>query len=247
MSKHITNILAFAAVLLLAAGSAAAKGAEDEKASVDWEEAYDYAGLVEIETFGDDVVWETYLDKEQQVMWSQPAGTAKEELVDYMSSDGLGYGPEICIVVWLYPYWLRIDPDGAGGQSYENPTYEYTCYDPDADTCKQWYFTGYDCYEDLDGYVHSKARCQVDYTSSYDSEYWDMDGPGGNKWNGDVQEDTPYYYQSYWRYPMYENEDIEGESGWDYCTGYTTRIAQHWFVACGYDLVLRVGYQYDVE
>jgi len=245
MSKYVTLTLAIGVALLMTARNVSAN--ENEKTPTDWEEAYDYRELVDVDTFSDKTEWETYVDKEQEVMWSQPVGTTKEEFLGYMSSGSTGESLDICIIIWLWPYSLEIKPDGASGDTYYTYTYESTCYDPDADTCKQYYFTGNDCWLNLDGYVYSIARATTNHSSTYDTEYFDMDGPGGYQWRSTVDYETPWYTSPYYYYPMYENSDIEGEANWDYCSGYTKKIAQHWFEACDYDLVLRVGYRYDFE
>ena len=226
--------------LLALARNANAWGNEYKYSAVDWEDAFEYAKV--LETYKDEygVKWVTYMDEAQELMWSQPSSASEEDVLDYLTFDEVGtYTLDLCVVLWLWPDELKID---SSTYKYTSFTYEDKCFG--TYRCKEYYTTGSVCHEDIDGYVRSEATSSGDHCSNYDGKYSDKNGPGS--WD-DSQTDACETIGDTTYYESYENSDVNGDDEWDYCSGSTTRVTRHRFYTCEAWYNILIGYRYVIE
>jgi hypothetical protein len=227
--------MVFSIVMLM--GSAA--WAQDFEPYVDWEEAVDFAKVVGsfVDEHGE--TWETYLDEEQDVSWVQPATASREAVLASMEAGKFGVaGPEdLCIYFPIYPYKLTIY-DSGDWEHYYAFTYQGSC----GTNCALYYSADRDCWTDVDGYVRTEGRSSSDY--SVEEWYFDLDS-GGDPSLG-VDDWDKWEDGDFWYYEMMEENDIEGEPEWDYCSGSTTKVSRYRYYACYAYRYLEIGYRYTL-
>ena len=246
------KVLVGALLAGLVLGFAGGAGAQEEEAieqeaAPDWDRAFENAYV--IDTFEEQgVVWETYLDEEQGLMWSQPVGASEEDVMEAATSGGKGGEGllEDCIYFGLVPYTLTIYDTA---ESYETLSYSLgeiaysgTC----GENCVRYTGCGNVEFNDINGYLHSYARSPTNYCDSdgYNARYWDLDSGGGWNDNNDDQDcatESPYTYHE-----MKEAGDVAGETQWDYHY-VATKVARHEYYACDFWHYVEVSYQNTPE
>jgi hypothetical protein len=246
MKTKMALILSVMAAVCFITTSAAALDYELEVAPTDWEEAIDFAVLLDVSVDEYGVVWEMYLDEEQQVSWVQPASASREEVLELMLAGEFGESggfetEDICIYLALLPYKLTIE-DGWPPSHYYTFTYQGGC----GSSCWRYYHSDRDdCWTDVEGYIRTLGRTQQSYTMF---EYY-MDLDSGGVWCSLVDDDEKYGpFSGYYYYEMMEDGDLgdePGEDEWDYCSSSTTLIAKYKYYACDAWRYLEIGYRYN--
>lgn len=237
MRKWMT-LLVFAAGL---SASAQAVGQEfDEELVfddrlVDWEEAYDYAEVIDTYKEGGEE-WVTLYDKEQGMMWSMPAGTSKEEFLESAGLDEEELGGRACILEWPLPHHLRISDD-SGSQTYYFPTeFEYIT---GGANYKKWRVNGDECWSDVDGYVRTYVKSISSYCALFDGRYWDQEWDlwlPADEDQLDCWGSSPYYIR------VYEADTIDNYA---YCNSLQDiGVTQTWFYGCSAWRKIWIHYRY---
>jgi hypothetical protein len=234
MRSMLTGIVL---VNLLVVGQALS--AQEIELDVDWEEALDFAVLVGtvMDDYGE--TWETYFDEEQQFSWVQPSTASREDVLASMQAGKFGVnGPRSCIWLPVLPHSMTIY-DSGDWEHYSGFTYGGSC----GYNCWGYYHEDRDCWIDVDGYIRTVARSQINYT---DMEEWyrELDADP-DCWNWDVDDFDKWDDSGLWFYEMMEEDDVEGEEDWDYCSGSTTLVSRYRWSACGAYRYLEIGYRYS--
>ena len=106
MSKPTTIILSALAALTFSTGAWADESDLPETEEVDWEEALEFAELVDWHVENGET-WVTYHDELQGVMWSQPASTTDRQVLEFFLAEPDERGTlDFCIYQWLVPYYV---------------------------------------------------------------------------------------------------------------------------------------------
>jgi hypothetical protein len=238
------TILALTVMAILACLGFKASAQDTTAKAPDLEQAIDNGKLLDTEVDKDGVKWETYYDEEQNVMWSQTAGTPKDVALESMlaggqwmtADDGEGGTLDFCVYQWLAPDTLTIGNALEQGQyvTYTEATYLGTC----GTNCREYTFYGQQQWNNVGGWIQSIAttgfnQCGDD-SEYYTSAYWDLDGPTVT-WNNSPDQSYCVYYDPYWYYITYEDNDVAGEAAWDYgvVLDEETQVARHRNTACG--------------
>jgi hypothetical protein len=218
--KKMKMLIILAGALTVLAFSASA-WAQSEDAAVDWDEAIEFADLIDTHV-ENGATWSTYYDEVQSVMWSQPVNASREALLAYLSGDKttakeLGLD---CVVDWPVPYDLRISPTTGQEDVYTSFTLTHS-----GDYLKRWGTWSQSEYSSVDNYVQGKVRNSTSYCDTYNGWVYDPSIP---EWI-DAADDESCYGRIVF-YKVYHASTVED---WQYLNNTATQVTGHAFYACG--------------
>jgi hypothetical protein len=220
--KEMKVLITLAGALCVLAFAAGAKAQNEE--AVDWDEAIEFADLVDTDV-ENGTTWETYYDELQNVMWSQPADAPAEAVKAYFSGDqetleGNGW-LDLCIINWPSPDYIIISPKS---DPLDEDTYTSFAFVTGGDYLKVWEAVTWGSYDDVDNYVAGRVSNNINYKASYVGYVFDQSIPGWDYADWDDASGTgPYYY------PANHNSTVED---WEYPNLTSTGVTGHSFYAC---------------
>jgi len=190
MKKAI--ILVTMMTFCLASGVALAKTPDPAPVGPDWDAAYEFGVLMSTDIDENGVVWETYYDEAQELMWTQTAGATKEQaleslaagsvpideegfvaegaLSEFATSNGSlaagGVQPNvICMFTLMVPHQVIVTKSGVSPINLTGFYAMPSCPDdPDNSHCTAFkaYSINYSIYN-ANGYVRSVAKNTTDF------------------------------------------------------------------------------------
>ncbi len=202
MKKLTTTMASALAVLLLASGAWAGDfEAQEVTENVDWEEAIEWAELVE--TYErDGRTWEVYLDEEQALMWEQPTP----------SDLGPGETMEDSRTVYVNPFSLKFCHNANCSSSTGFTSFTY-CSACSTRTTRVWYALGGGSISNVDRIIAYGNSSTTDYCDNdYYGYYNDLEETSQPYWRLADNRDCGYGLLGYW-YEIDESGDL---SNWTY-------------------------------
>jgi hypothetical protein len=205
MDRKKVFVCAVFAALVVSFAFAASAQEEDTTEQVDWNDAANYAELMDTFTNSSDVEMATYYVEGQNVLWSQPASMSVEDATAELAKDPEGAGLD-SISQWVVPtsLWLCDNNKSSDTTCTSGTNYKWGGGDFSLDHVSGLYAyyvaDSLDCsYESIERIRSMGSSNVADYCHGDDGDYRGYYSAVGGGWSSPVDDDwcghiTTYFY-----------------------------------------------------